>query len=393
MLTTGTLNPDGTAAIDLLNPLDHAAEFVGQDDDFAPFFLKNPRALGRRIRQGLESGDIQHLFLVLRVPTVSPFPGVSGVPPLVGLDQISATPRSFQSSDGGATFTQVSGANFVFSLVFAGVQQEGSPAPIAEDAAITAVEDIPVSANLPATDPNGRPLTFGIVSSPGNGSVVLTSAATGAFTYTPRANFSGVDSFYFRASNGSYPSNVGTVTITMTPVNDAPVASSRRVSTPPDAALTGTLEAVDPDGDPISFGVVSEPQHGVVVFTNLATGEFMHTPDPAFVGTDRFTFQATDGVAVSNVASLTITVGIPNEFPPLSSIVATTREGVAVSGTLESARPGGGVTFSIVSPPAMGVLSITDAATGAFTYGTRSRSRRVRHVHVRSTGRRGLADW
>lgn len=265
MLTTGTLNPGGTAEIDLLNPLDRTTDFVGQDGDSAPFFLKNPRALGRRIREGIDSGDIQHLFLVLRLPTVSPFPGVSGVPPLVGLDTIGTAPRSFQSSDGGATFTQVSGANFIFSLAFAGIPQEGSPAPVAQDVALTTVEDTVVSGNLSATDPNGARLTFGISSSPGNGSVVLTNSATGAFTYTPRANFSGVDSFYFRVSNGSYPSNVATVTITVTPVNEAPVASTRRVSTPPDTPLTGTLVAVDPDD--------ANGEVGDVFVHDRATGE------------------------------------------------------------------------------------------------------------------------
>ena len=119
MLTTGTINPDGTAAIDLLEPLDREELFVGQDIDAAPLFLKNPHELGRRIRSGIDNGEIQNLFLVLRLRTPPPFPGVSGQPPLIGLS--TAAPilgRSFLSTD-GVTFTPVPTFNFRFSLVLA----------------------------------------------------------------------------------------------------------------------------------------------------------------------------------------------------------------------------------------------------------------------------------
>ena len=86
MLTTGVVNADGTATIDLAHPLERDSNFVGQDDDFSPFFLKRPRLTGNRIRQGVDSGEIQNLFLVLRLPTTAPFPGVSALPPLIGLD-------------------------------------------------------------------------------------------------------------------------------------------------------------------------------------------------------------------------------------------------------------------------------------------------------------------
>lgn len=120
MLTTGTINADGSAAIDLDDPLDSDEMFVGQETDFSPFFIKQPRRLANKIRRGIARGDIQNLFLVLRIPTTTPYPGISGQPPLIGLNVTAPIlGLSFVSSDGGATFSKVTNANFRFSLVLA----------------------------------------------------------------------------------------------------------------------------------------------------------------------------------------------------------------------------------------------------------------------------------
>jgi hypothetical protein len=126
VLTTGTVNGP-TATIDLAHPLAKKSGFVGQENDFAPFYFTFPRALGAVVKKGIERGEIQNLFIVLQVPTTTPFPGVSGFPPLIGLDG-AGTPTgqpndapifgfSFSSIDGGATWTQVPNFNFRFSLV------------------------------------------------------------------------------------------------------------------------------------------------------------------------------------------------------------------------------------------------------------------------------------
>jgi hypothetical protein len=121
ILTTGTI-AGTTATIDLANPLDRVTALVGQDDDLTPMFVKNPRAIGQKIRDGIAGGTIQNVFLVLRVPTQTPFPGVNGFPPLIGLDGGVATNDvpifglSFTSPD-GVTFTRSANFNFRFGLV------------------------------------------------------------------------------------------------------------------------------------------------------------------------------------------------------------------------------------------------------------------------------------
>jgi hypothetical protein len=124
MLAPGSISATGAAAINLATPIERAAGFIGADNDFAPFLFRNPQAAGRKIRDGLASGAIQDLFLVLRVPA-GPFPGVSGVPPLIGLDGIPGGHNdvpvlgwSYRSND-GVTFTVEPRFNFRFSLILA----------------------------------------------------------------------------------------------------------------------------------------------------------------------------------------------------------------------------------------------------------------------------------
>ncbi len=130
MLTTGSVT--GTsAAVNLSEPLDVVGQFLGQDNDFAPFFFANGRRLGRQVLRGIANGSITDLFLVLRIPA-APFPGVSGQPPLIGLDGGVATNDvplfglSYVSSDGGVTFSQVPAFNFRFSLALSELPNAGS---------------------------------------------------------------------------------------------------------------------------------------------------------------------------------------------------------------------------------------------------------------------------
>jgi hypothetical protein len=121
ILTTGTVS-GSTASLDLAHPLARQTVFISQDNDFAPFYFPFPSVLGKAVRKKIDKGEIQNLFLVLRMPTTTPFPGVSGLPPFIGLDGGNATNDaplfglSYTSTDGVA-FTRVNSFNFRFSLV------------------------------------------------------------------------------------------------------------------------------------------------------------------------------------------------------------------------------------------------------------------------------------
>ena len=117
-LTTGVINPDGTATIDLVNPLRTSPMFLAQDADFAPFYFTEPKELSETVRAGIANGTIQNLFLVLQTPG-PPFLGVSMHPPLIGLsNQAPILGRSYLSTNGGLTFTRRNDFNFRFSMIF-----------------------------------------------------------------------------------------------------------------------------------------------------------------------------------------------------------------------------------------------------------------------------------
>lgn len=116
-LTTGVINPDTTATIDLVNPLASESVFVAQDLDFSPFYFKNPHVLSDKIRAGIANGSIQNLFLTIQIQS-APFAGVSAQPPLLGLStQAPILGRSFLSTNGGLTFTRRNDLNFRIGMV------------------------------------------------------------------------------------------------------------------------------------------------------------------------------------------------------------------------------------------------------------------------------------
>lgn len=148
----------------------------------------------------------------------------------------------------------------------------------------------------------------------------LTLNDDGSFTYTPDADFNGVDSFTYHANDGDADSSTVTVTITVNPVNDAPVASNETLSTEQNLPVADMLDATDIDGDDLTFDIVTDALNGVLSFFDADTGAFTYQPNNNFVGDDTFTFTAEDGSLTSNEATVTIHVSeSPEDTVPLCS--------------------------------------------------------------------------
>jgi VCBS repeat-containing protein len=227
-------------------------------------------------------------------------------------------------------------------------------APVAQDLSATTDEDTALGVTLTATDVDGDSLTYTVVSGPAHGAL---SGTAPNLTYTPDANWNGTDSFTYKANDGALDSNTATVTITVNPVNDAPVAQDLTASTDEDTPLGITLTATDVDGDPLTYTVVSGPTHGVLSGT---APNLTYTPDANWNGTDSFTYQANDGALDSNTATVTITVGAVNDAPVAQDLTATTDEDTAVGTTLTATDVDGDpLTYTVVSGPAHGTLSGT----------------------------------
>jgi VCBS repeat-containing protein len=156
------------------------------------------------------------------------------------------------------------------------------------------------------TDPEGQALSATLVAGVAHGALTLKS--DGSFLYTPDADFNGTDSFTYRAGDGKNLSNLATVTLTVRPVNDAPVAQDDLFEVTQNNTLTLPVLAndCDKDGDPLSVVLASGASHGVVEYDN--DGSIKYTPAPNFTGVDSFTYRASDGQACSDPVTVTINV-------------------------------------------------------------------------------------
>src|SRR4029450_12009266 len=133
----------------------------------------------------------------------------------------------------------------------------------------------------------------------------------GSFSYTPAADFAGSDSFTYRASDGTLTSNVATVAISVTAVNDAPVATADTYIAAEDTPLTVAAPGVlgndsDPDHDTLTSALESGPTHGTLVLN--ANGSFSYTPAGNYPGPDSFTYRASDGTPTSARATAALSV-------------------------------------------------------------------------------------
>ncbi len=199
--------------------------------------------------------------------------------------------------------------------------------PGGDGQSVTTSEDIPADITLDGEDVENAPLTFTVATLPLHGTL---SGTAPALTYSPNADFHGTDSFTFTASDGTNISAPALVQITVTPVNDPPVASGRTLSTAEDIPVTFASEATDVDGDSLSFSVTAPPARGNVSETS---GEFTYTPDMDYNGPDSFTWEVSDGT-VSTAATVIITVTPINDAPITSFDVFSVNEDEALSVTI-----------------------------------------------------------
>jgi len=265
-----------------------------------------------------------------------------------GVDTFNYTVSDGTQSDTGSVTVTVTATN---------------DAPTADDQSVTTQEDTSVSITLTASDVDGDPLTYNVVSFPLNGQ--LTGTAPN-LTYTPDPDYNGADSFTFVANDGSLVSNTATVSITVNPVNDTPTADDQSVTTQEDTAVSITLTASDIDGDPLTYSVQTGPSNGLLSGT---APNLTYTPDPDYNGADSFTFVANDGTVDSNLATVSITVNPVNDAPTADDQSVTTSQDTPVNITLTGSDvDGDSITFAIVGVPGSGTLSNFDSVTGAVTY-------------------------
>lgn len=311
----------------------------------------------------------------------------------------SGVPQSSEQNPAGVVFN-VPG---IFTVSFGCTDGQGNASVSAATVAVTVLatlvsgplalvvdEDIPGTDVLPGYSTDSQTAVYEIVERPHHGQVQLNNLLTGAFSYQTAKDYDGSsfvygdpdyadcrsllvfpesDCFTFRRRDGIRYSPVATVTITITPVNDAPVVQPLIIGTYEDTPVSGFLPGSDPDGPGADYQIVVYPLAGNLVIDDPATGAFTYTPEPDDAGTHTFTFLRSDTIDDSAVATGTIIVAPVNDLPQTVDTGVTTDEDVAVMGYFSGSDPDGPVAlYSVVTGPSQGRVTVTNAVVGEFTY-------------------------
>ena len=213
-------------------------------------------------------------------------------------------------------------------------------APITQNFSVETNEDFGLYGQIPLSDnsfdPDGDDLVYIVTSLPENGklcqdagAVCGTILAVGDIikgensvnsstpVYEPNSNFNGTDYFQWKVNDGSFDSNISTVTIKVNPTNDPPIANDYNGFTRINVPLSFSLQGTDIDeNENLEFFVENSPENGTIDTSDNIN--FIYRPNTGFIGIDYATFKAYDGDEYStNAANLNITVlagGAPVSF-------------------------------------------------------------------------------
>jgi len=205
--------------------------------------------------------------------------------------------------------------------------------PVAHNQSVATDEDTELPIVLQASDPDEDPLGYTILEGPYHGTL---SGTAPNLTYTPDVNYNGPDSFTFKANDGTVDSNIATVSITVNPVNDAPVlAGIPDISFDEDGSdssidLDAYYNDVETPAAGATFVVVSSFS-GVSATIDSDTHVLTITGDPDFNGQGDITIRVTDAgdgtsPALSAEDTLHVTVNPVNDAPTASGTTLTVTE-------------------------------------------------------------------
>ncbi len=260
------------------------------------------------------------------------------------------------NSDGSYTYVPNANFNGTVSFTYQVCDPASGCATVTATILVSSVNDVPVAINDNATVNEDASVTITVLANdtdidgtldassivitatPANGTLLVNSG-TGEVVYSPNANFNGADSFaYSVKDNDGVVSNIATVSITITSINDAPVATNDAVTTNEDNAVTLLVSANDSDVDGsldlASIAITMAPANGTLS-VNSTTGEVTYTPNANYFGTDSFTYTIKDNDgSVSNAATVSISVTSVNDAPVAVNDNATVNEDQTLSASV-----------------------------------------------------------
>ncbi len=184
------------------------------------------------------------------------------------------------------------------------------PVAVADQA--TTEEDVSVRIAVQANDTGAvdLPVTLAVVTNPANGTTTV--EADGAITYAPNANYSGTDTVTYRLTDGQADVSEAVVTVTVTPVNDNPVAVGDAASTRAGDSITINVVANDTDVDADTL-TVDAVVPSAKATTTIVGNQVVYVPKAGQVGSDTFQYTVVDGQGGTATATVTVGVGIDSD--------------------------------------------------------------------------------
>jgi len=181
--------------------------------------------------------------------------------------------------------------------------------PTTFDVTATTDEDTAVDINLSAEEYDGDAYSFTIKQSPSHGTLGAISGST--VTYTPNADWFGVDTFTYEAADDRFGKiNIATAAITVNPINDAPTTNDMSIASYEDQETTIPLDVNDVDGDNLTHSIVTDVSNGS---TSLGGSTVTYIPNKNYNGNDSFTYSTNDGTLASNTSTASITLSAVND--------------------------------------------------------------------------------
>jgi len=210
--------------------------------------------------------------------------------------------------------------------------------PIASNDVASTSEDTAVEFSVVANDSdpddNLDADTVSITAAPGNGSASHTGSGT--VRYVPNANHNGSDSFVYQVCDTDDLCDTATVTVTITSINDLPVANDDAASTPENYPIPVNVLGNDTDVEdslsPSAVSLTVPPSNGTAL-VNPVTGYINYAPSPHFFGTDQFVYMVCDTEGGCDTATVRVSVNSDGLNPPPSGTTST-------GGTSPPAAPG-----------------------------------------------------
>lgn len=186
-------------------------------------------------------------------------------------------------------------------------------APVANPVHVTTDEDTPITFALSAHDPDGDPIASYAIPNmgPTHGVATLHGALV---TYTPAPDHDGRETFEFLARGPDGLQGLNTVTIDLTPVNDAPWVTEQTFTTLEDTSLVFTPTVLDVDDTEHSFTVLTQPTHGAA---SSSGGSLLYLPHPDHHGADSFTYLVSDPSGATAVGAALLFVAPVNDAPTI----------------------------------------------------------------------------